>query len=232
VIASVGQRPHLRLLAVDGLPLAGKTTLADRLAAAIGGACVFLDDFIKPEREWRWRDRPSFPFDFIRHDEFVGAVRGLSTNGECRYRPWDHRTGERADLDRVVRLDGPVIVEGVTTLHPDLAPLYDLRIWVVLQLRLHEREPSAPVVGLSDGLVRPSPEGPVQDEGRRRRAAAGCQAGDQAADLGDAERHQELAGGSRAPFSLFRPARSPASRASASMARVTCRCQPRQLLTS
>jgi hypothetical protein len=103
---------------------------------------------------------------------------------------------------------------------------------LVLQLRLHEREPSAPVVGLSDGLVRPSPEGPVQDEGRRRRAAAGCQAGDQAADLGDAERHQELAGGSRAPFSLFRPARSPASRASASMARVTCRCQPRQLLTS
>ena len=27
-------------------------------------------------------------------------------------------------------LDGPVIVEGVSALHPDLAPLYDLRIWV------------------------------------------------------------------------------------------------------
>src|SRR4051812_30432082 len=81
--------------------------------------------------------------------------------------------------------------------------------FLVLQLRLHEREPSAPVAGLSDGLVRPAPEGPGQDEGRRRRAAAGCQAGDQAADLGHAERHQELASGSRAPFSLFRPARSP-----------------------
>lgn len=130
VIAFVGQRPQLRLLAIDGLPLAGKTTLADRLAAAIGGACVFLDDFIKPEREWRWRDRSSFPFDFIRYDEFVGAVRSLAADGECRYRPWDYRTGERADLDRVVRLDGLVIVEGVTALHPDLAPLYDLRIWV------------------------------------------------------------------------------------------------------
>ena len=130
MIAFVGQRPQLRLLAIDGLPLAGKTTLADRLAAAIGGACVFLDDFIKPEREWRWRDRPSFPFDFVRHDEFVGAVRSLAADGECRYRPWDYRTGERADLDRVVRLDRPVIVEGVTALHPDLAPLYDLRIWV------------------------------------------------------------------------------------------------------
>ena len=41
VIAFVGQRPQLRLLAIDGLPLAGKTTLADRLAAAIGGACIY-----------------------------------------------------------------------------------------------------------------------------------------------------------------------------------------------
>ena len=80
VIAFVGQRPQLRLLAIDGLPLAGKTTLADRLAVAIGGACVFLDDFIKPEREWRWRDRHSFPFDFVRHDEFVGAVRSLAAD--------------------------------------------------------------------------------------------------------------------------------------------------------
>jgi len=131
VIAFVGRRPQPSFLAIDGLPLAGKTTLADRLAAAIGGACVFLDDFIKPEREWRWRDRPSFPFDLVRYDEFAGAVRGLATDGECRYRPWDYRTGERADLDRVVRLlDGPVIVEGVSALHPDLAPLYDLRVWV------------------------------------------------------------------------------------------------------
>jgi len=131
VIAFVGRRPQPSFLAIDGLPLAGKTTLADRLAAAIGGACVFLDDFIKPEREWRWRDRPSFPFDFVRYDEFAGAVRGLATDGECRYRPRDYRTGERADLDRVVRLlDGPVIVEGVSALHPDLAPLYDLRVWV------------------------------------------------------------------------------------------------------
>lgn len=129
VIAFVGQRPHLRFLAIDGLPLAGKTTLADRLAEAIGGACIFLDDFIKPERERRWRDRPSFPFDFIRHDEFVDAVRSLSADGECRYQPWDYRTGERACFDCVVRSDEPVIVEGVGALHPDLAALYDLRIW-------------------------------------------------------------------------------------------------------
>ena len=63
-------------MAIDGLPLAGKTTLADRLAEAIGGACISLDDFIKPERDWRWRGPCSFPFDYIRYDEFVGAVEG------------------------------------------------------------------------------------------------------------------------------------------------------------
>lgn len=68
--------------------------MADRLAEAIEGACIFLDDFIKPEREWRWRDRP-----------------------------WDYRTGERVGFDGVVRRDGPVIVEGVSALHPDLAAL-------------------------------------------------------------------------------------------------------------
>jgi hypothetical protein len=30
----------------------------------------------------------------------------------------------------VVRGDGIALVEGVSTLHPDLAPLYDLRIWI------------------------------------------------------------------------------------------------------
>src|SRR5213080_4722422 len=103
---------------------------------------------------------------------------------------------------------------------------------LTLQLRLREREPPAPVAGLGDGLVGPSPEGPSQDEARRRRVPAEREAHDQAADLGHAEGYEGLAGGSRAPFRLFRPARSPASRASASMARVTCRCQPRQLLTS
>ena len=110
--------------------------------------------------------------------------------------------------------------------------LLDAIARLIPQLRLHEHEPSAPAASLSDGLVRPSPEGPGQDEGRRRRGTGEREPGDQAADLGDAERDEGLASGSRAPFSLFRPARSPASRASASMARVTCRCQPRQLLTS
>jgi uridine kinase len=130
VIAWAGERPGLRLLGIDGLPVAGKSTLASRLATATGGACVQLDEFVKPEAGWPWCDRPSFPFDYIRHDEFLGAVMKLAADGWCRYRPYDWATGEVADAERVVRVDGPVIVEGVSALHPDLASLYDLRVWV------------------------------------------------------------------------------------------------------
>jgi broad-specificity NMP kinase len=63
-------------VAIDGLPLAGKSTLADRLAVAAGAECIRLDDFVKPEAEWRSHDQPSFPFDFIRYNEFISASIG------------------------------------------------------------------------------------------------------------------------------------------------------------
>ena len=130
IIARVMQQSPLRLVAIDGLPLAGKSTLADRLALALGTECVRLDDFVKPEAEWRSHDQPSFPFDYIRYDEFVAAVSGLATSGLCSFRPFSFETGSIEREAREVRVDRPVIIEGVSALHPDLAPLYDLRIWV------------------------------------------------------------------------------------------------------
>jgi uridine kinase len=62
VVGLVRARLGLRLIGIDGLPVAGKSTLASQLAEATGGACIHLDDFVKPEAEWRWHNRPSFPF--------------------------------------------------------------------------------------------------------------------------------------------------------------------------
>jgi uridine kinase len=73
VIARVVDRSPLRLVAIDGLPLAGKSTLAGRLVSTLEGHCIRLDNFVKPEAEWRSRDQPSFPFDYIRYDAFLAA---------------------------------------------------------------------------------------------------------------------------------------------------------------
>jgi uridine kinase len=130
VVGLVGSRQRPVLVAIDGLPLSGKTTLALRLMNELGVECVHLDDFVKPEAEWPSRDIPSFPFDYIRYDEFISAVRSLAQNHGCVFYPYDWETGRTADEPKVIRGDGITIVEGVSALHPDLTPLYDLRVWI------------------------------------------------------------------------------------------------------
>lgn len=130
VVALVASKPKPLLVAIDGLPLSGKTILALRLIKELGAECLWLDDFVKPEAEWPSRDAPSFPFDYIRYGEFATAVRSLAQNRRCSFRPFDWGTGQTADEPKMIRGDGIALVEGVSVLHPDLAPLYDLRVWI------------------------------------------------------------------------------------------------------
>src|SRR5215203_3312952 len=103
---------------------------------------------------------------------------------------------------------------------------------LVLQLSFCASEPSSVMEGLGDSLVRPSPERPSQDQGWPRRSAGELEPREQAAGLRDAEGCEEPTGGAPPPFAALSPARSAARKASASIARVACRCQPRQLRTS
>jgi hypothetical protein len=60
----------------------------------------------------------------------MAAVQALAAKGVCSFQPWDWVTFGIAREAREVRVDRPVVIEGVSALHTDLAPLYDLRIWV------------------------------------------------------------------------------------------------------
>ena len=130
IVALVASKPKPLLAAIDGLPLSGKSTLALRLVGQLGAECLALDDFVKPEAEWPSQDTPSFPFSFIRYSDFADAVRALAHDRRCCFRPYDWETGRIADEWKVVHGDGIALVEGVSALHPDLAPLYGLRIWI------------------------------------------------------------------------------------------------------
>jgi hypothetical protein len=88
VVALVASQPKPLLVAIDGLPLSGKTTLAQQVTEELGAECLGLDDFVRPEAEWSSRDKPSFPFDFVRYGEFVDAVCSLAHNRRC----WFHHT--------------------------------------------------------------------------------------------------------------------------------------------
>lgn len=118
------------LVAIDGLPVSGKSTLAQRLEDELGTSVLYLDDFVRPEAEWRHSAKPAFPFPYFRYDDFLAAVVALSEGRPARYRRYDWATGRLSDEWHIVRPGGPVVVEGCSALHVDLAPRYDLRLWV------------------------------------------------------------------------------------------------------
>lgn len=118
------------LIAIDGLPVSGKSTLADQLIGRLDLNCIYLDDFIAAPAEWPSRTQPAFPFQYIRYDAFLDAIQALAQTGRCSYQPFDWSTLSIAPEARTVTLDKSVIIEGVSSLHPDVAALYSLKIFV------------------------------------------------------------------------------------------------------
>lgn len=129
-VALIADRPQTQLIGIDGLPVSGKSTLAVRLETELGAQILYLDDFVRPEAEWRGRISAAFPFEYIRYAEFLAAVQALARGETIRIRLYDWSTGRVGDAHREMRPEGLVVVEGVSALHPNLAPLYDLRLWV------------------------------------------------------------------------------------------------------
>jgi uridine kinase len=105
-------------IAIDGLPCAGKSTLADHLKRSLDAECIHLDDFVLPESEWPPARIPAFPFSFIRYDAFLTTVTALATTGACSFHPFDWHSLAISQRLHVVRLEKPVIIEGVSALHP------------------------------------------------------------------------------------------------------------------
>jgi len=127
----VQQLPSMKLLAVDGLPCSGKSTLVTKMAARIGLQVVAVDDFFLPKSMWPRPITPSFPFPHYRYEVFLATVRELATTGRCEYLPFDWDSMEISQVARSVILSaGPVAVEGTSGLHPEIAPLFDLRFFV------------------------------------------------------------------------------------------------------
>ena len=121
VVAAVAALPRDRTtwVGVDGFGGAGKTTLADELAAAVPGAVVVhVDDFARPAlAEWDW-------------DRFAAQLaEPLLAGRPARYQAWDwgrDAGGEWVDVPPG-RL---VVVEGVSCTRAEVRLPWDLTIWV------------------------------------------------------------------------------------------------------
>jgi hypothetical protein len=112
-LAALTSEPEL--IAIDGLPLSGKSTFAERLADRFGWAVLGFEDFYLPERDWPANIEPSFPFPFFRIDEFRQAVRSLQREGRVRLAA-DRLANTHCRLSRCALTDaGPALTEHIRT---------------------------------------------------------------------------------------------------------------------
>ncbi|AKR56309.1 hypothetical protein XM25_10980 [Devosia sp. H5989] len=131
VVAVLRERiERAQLIAIDGLPVSGKSTLAARLASTFDLDILPFDDFVLPRRMRQRSLGPAYPFPYFRVDDFRSAVRDLRQTGTCTYLPFDWKTGRLSRQTTTLARRGPVIVEGCATLDPLLADHYDLRLFV------------------------------------------------------------------------------------------------------
>jgi uridine kinase len=121
-------------VAVDGIDAAGKTTFADRLGAELRarGAEVVrasIDGFHRPRAERVRYFEDSFDLAALRRE----LLDPFGPGGSHRFRAavFDHRAD--APLDEPVRTAGDdaiLLVDGVFLQRPELADLWDVRIFV------------------------------------------------------------------------------------------------------
>ena len=164
------------LVGLDGAVAVGKSTLAAQLAERLQGAgaptaVIGADGFLQPTAQIQARGlTKGFPesYDRAAMAAFLDAVRAGEQPSAPRY---DHATydvgGEPAQATAGAAV---VIFEGVNTLGADLAPRYDLRVYldaaladvVTWYLRRFTATPFSPIRAEALAPWRPADGGDVQ----------------------------------------------------------------------
>lgn len=121
-------RERAVFVGVDGFGGAGKTTLADRIAARVAGAVVVhVDDFQGVGgSEWDW--------DRMRRE----VVEPLGAGRTARYQVWSWDETE-PDGWAEVPAGSLVVIEGVSATRTELGAPWDLTVWVDAPIELRRR---------------------------------------------------------------------------------------------
>jgi len=132
ILETLPDRRRTRLVAIDGKGGAGKSSLARKIQENLDDVQVVeVDDFWLPKVARPLRHQvvsdPGSDYDWRRLRDQV--IKPLSQDEQGRYQRYDWPTDALAEWQNVPS-GGTVVVEGVFSTRLELAPFYDLKIWV------------------------------------------------------------------------------------------------------
>lgn len=129
LIDALCERSETVTLAIDGGSGSGKTALAKRLSEVYNCNVFHMDDFFLPPNR-KTPDRLAEPGGNVDYERFADEVaNGLGSGGAFSYRPYDcQKNGFKEAVTASPKALN--IVEGVYSLHPSLAHLYDLKLFL------------------------------------------------------------------------------------------------------
>jgi len=118
------------LIAIDGRPCSGKTTLTEQLVEPLDAQTMYLDEFFIPPTQWANNIIPAFPFPYIRYQEFIKGIKTLAAGKAFHYYSHDWQANRLASEPTTISPNKTIIIEGISVLSPELVGYYDKKIWV------------------------------------------------------------------------------------------------------
>lgn len=134
IVAIIESRlvPEARLvIGISGYGGSGKSTLARDLISALQDAArVRGDDFLDPTRS----HHPSADWDGVDRRRLADEVLIPFRAGRpCHYRKWDWAAGGLSEPEMLPECR-VIVVDAVGLFHPEVLDLFDLRVWIDVDL--------------------------------------------------------------------------------------------------
>jgi len=135
VRSSLESRPPPFLVAICGWADTGKSTLAARLCAALGRLCVgagsiSTDDFMRDRAERNALGISGYDLRSLDVQALQGALTRFVDREPFSVHPYDNRTGTKNPRPKTVRPEEVLVVEGIHSLHADVAHRMDLKVFI------------------------------------------------------------------------------------------------------
>jgi uridine kinase len=141
------------LIAIDGNCAAGKSTLAARLKTLYDCNVFSMDDFFLKQTD-KTEKRLNEPGGNVDHERFLlEVIKPLVKGLPLEYRPFDCKTQKLSEP--IFATPAPInVIEGVYCLHPKLADVYDIKVFLSLEEKEQGRRLMARTAAMYDKYIK------------------------------------------------------------------------------